>query len=179
MAKGALWGLFIAIAFTAAGYLLALASFPDPWQRFFNSYMSFYLPQGWECVPAGTEFVCRSNESDVARRSLFVMTAKFIGPDDNYSYYERYLREPRAPGVESDSSAPKSIVEAVEYRSISGQKWLVAVHRGSLLENYRTYYYVTLHKNLAVLITYSHHIDASRRVSSVGEQAAGSLVVFN
>lgn len=52
---------------------------------------------------------------------------------------------------------------------------MVGVHRGSLLPNFESQYYVAIYKGLSVLLTYSYHVDASASTAGIGERIAGSL----
>ena len=64
---------------------------------FSNSYVSFQLPPNWDCKVAGTEWVCRSSNAEQARQAIIVLTAKEIGPNDNFAYYNQYLKTPKTP----------------------------------------------------------------------------------
>jgi hypothetical protein len=176
-------GIFLAMTFVIGlagiGYALAAMFAPAPWKLFINTYVSFFLPDNWICEAEGTEFVCRSSSVEEAKRSIFVLTAKYLGPNDNFEYYDKYLRAPKTPAAGNSSAGVPSTLESISYREIEGHVWLVAVHDGSLIPSYRSYYYVTIYKNISVLITYSHHLEAARYLSNIGERAAASLVVFN
>jgi len=170
-------GLF-ALAF-AAIYQASMVFLPKPWKRFYNSYVSFSLPPDWSCKAEGTEFVCRGSDSQEARRSIIVLTAKYAGPQDNFDDYRTYLETPKTPTNRDGAEATPSTVELVEIRRIENQDWLVGMHQGSLLPEYKSQYYATISKDIAVLITYSYHFETGRSLAYIGERVASSLVVLN
>ncbi|SMD12048.1 hypothetical protein [Primorskyibacter flagellatus] len=151
----------------------------EPWQRFSNSYISFNLPPGWECNSSGTEFVCEDVASGDQELALFVLTAKQVGPMDNFDNYQAYLQTPKTMTLENDEEALQSVVEELEIREISGEDWVFSQHLNSELPAFHTQYFATVRKDVAVLVTYSYHKDAPRRLHEIGEQAATSFIILN
>lgn len=152
---------------------------PEPWQRFSNSYISFNLPPGWACNAEGTEFVCEDVVSEDQDIALFILAAKQVGPMDNFNDYQAYLETPKTTTLENDGETLQSVVEALEIREINGEDWVFGQHLSSEVENYHTQYFATIRKDVAVLVTYSYHTDAPRRVQDIGEQAATSFIILN
>ncbi len=168
--------VLMGLAFTGL-YEVSARYTPTPWERFYNAYVSFNLPPGWSCKVAGTEFVCRSAHTEEARRSIVVLTAKFIGPNDNFDYYTKYLETPKAPESRDGTPAPPSRVISLERRMIGDIEWMVGVHHGSLLPNFVSEYYVTTYKDVSVLLTYSFRIGEPARIAGIGERIAESLAI--
>lgn len=150
---------------------------PEPWRRFYNSYVSFNLPPEWRCRAEGTEWVCRSDDSEVARRSIVVLTAKVIGPNDNFDFYRQYLETPKQPNRVDGTPAPPSRVISLERRRIGDLEWLVGIHHGSLLPDYESQYYVAISKDVSVLLTFSYRIGEPARIGGIGERIAQSLAI--
>ncbi len=122
---------------------------------FSNSYVSFQLPPNWDCKVAGTEWVCRSSNAEQARQAIIVLTAKEIGPNDNFAYYNQYLKTPKTPKHRDGTVATQSKVQHLNTIQIGNHPWVDGLHLGSLLPNFYSRYLVTVKNKIAVLITFS------------------------
>lgn len=122
---------------------------------FQNSYVSFQLPQNWNCKVAGTEWVCRSSNNEQARQAVIVLTAKEVGPNDNFAYYNQYLKTPKSPKHRDGSVATQSKVQHLKTVQIANHSWVDGLHLGSLLPNFYSRYLVTVKDRIAVLVTFS------------------------
>jgi LPXTG-motif cell wall-anchored protein len=120
-----------------------------------NSYVSFQLPPKWSCKVAGTEWVCRSSNNQQARQAIIVLTAKEVGPNDNFAYYNQYLRVPKTPKHRDGTVATVSKVQHLNTVQISNHPWVDGLHLGSLLPNFYSRYLVTIKEKIAVLVTFS------------------------
>jgi hypothetical protein len=144
---------FIALAMAAFSPKLASA------KVFRNSYVSFELPDRWDCKLEQTEFVCRTN--DVAagsdpRQAAIILTAKEVGPQDNPTAYENHLKSPyRITG--RDGKIIQSELKQIQTRNINGHPWIDGMHLNSEVPNYFTRYLATTKDRVAVLITFSAH----------------------
>lgn len=122
---------------------------------FSNSYVSFELPPNWSCKVAGTEWVCRSSDKDQARQAIIVLTAKEQGPNDNFAYYNQYLKTPKTPKNRDGSISTRSKVMHLKTVQITNHAWVDGLHLGSLLPKFYSRYLVTIKDGIAILVTFS------------------------
>ena len=78
---------------------------------FRNAYISFELPQKWQCKIEGTEWVCSSTFRQQSREAVIILTAKEVGPTDNISAYEAHLKQPRL--ITSKAGKPTRSIHAL------------------------------------------------------------------
>ncbi len=144
---------------------------------FQNSYISFTIPDRWNCDIDQTEWVCRSEDGKEAKESIIILTAKEAGPADTFPLYESHLISPiplkRANGQISFSKAFKK----PEYVQINGHKWLDGFHLESEMPNYFTRYLITIKENIGVLVTFSAHKDDYVKYSADFSKTIQSLRV--
>ena len=147
------------------------------WAKVFrNSYVSFELPDRWECKLEGTEYLCSSLVKEASREAVIVLTAKELGPSDSFEIYEQFLKTPKkSPG--SDGKPRTSTVNHVRRRNISNQPWVDGMHLGSEIPNYYTRYLATIKDKIAVLVTFSAHQRHFTKYSSDFFKAIESLQV--
>jgi LPXTG-motif cell wall-anchored protein len=145
-------------------------------KTFSNAYVSFDLPDRWDCHLEGTEWVCNSQLKGNSREAIIVLTAKEVGPKDTFEAYELYLKTPRVtPG---DKSQPvKSEVKHVRRRKIAGFDWVDAMHLNSEIPSYYTRYLATVKDRLAILVTFSAHQKHFTKYSTDFFKAVESLRV--
>jgi hypothetical protein len=147
---------------------------------FRNSYVSFELPNQWDCKLTDTEWVCRyENPSRLeSKEAVIILTAKEVGPTDNLSAYESYLKTPKQ--VASALGTPmRSGVFNVLQRQINGQPWVDGLHGNSEVRDYYTRYLATVKDRIAVLVTYSAHKSAYAKYSADFFRSVQSLRVLN
>ena len=123
---------------------------------FQNSYISFEMPQNWECNPDGTEYVCISLYAKQAKEAIIILTAKEIGPTDSLDAYETHLKTPRVLTDKSGKSVPSKVLQ-VTRRNIANHPWVESMHLGSEISSYYTRYLATVKDRIAILITFSAH----------------------
>jgi hypothetical protein len=167
--------------------LLLIASLAEA-KTFSNSYISFELPPNWSCKVAGTEWVCRSSNAEQARQAIIVLTAKEVGPNDTFAYYNQYLKTPKTPKNRDGTVATQSKVQHLNTIQIANHSWVDGLHLGSLLPNFYSRYLVTIKNKIAVLVTFSakkefytqyskHFFDAinSLRVNAQSQTDPGNI----
>jgi hypothetical protein len=131
-------------------------SLPTEAKIFRNAYVSFELPDRWDCHLEGTEWVCSSQLKDNSREAIIILTAKEVGPSDTFEAYEQHLKTPRAvPGSRGRPST--SQVKNVKRSQISNHLWIDAMHFGSEIPSYYTRYLASIKDRLAILVTFSAH----------------------
>lgn len=144
---------------------------------FSNSYISFQLPPNWSCKVAGTEWVCRSSIAEQARQAIIVLTAKEVGPNDNFAYYNQYLKTSKTPKNKDGTVAAKSKVIHLKTVQIKNHAWIDSLHLGSLLPKFYSRYLVTIKDKIAVLVTFSAKKEYYTRYSQHFFDAINSLKV--
>lgn len=146
---------FLRLLFVTAS-LLAFQATAEA-RVFRNSYVSFELPDRWDCVLEQTEYVCRtSNPAIDNREAIIVLTAKEVGPSDALPLYETHLKTPRT--IPSRTGQPlQSQIMKVEQRKIANQPWVDGMHLASEVPSYYTRYLATTKDKIAILVTFSAH----------------------
>lgn len=125
-------------------------------KNFRNAYISFELPDNWNCHLEDTEWICRSQDKVAARQAIIILTAKEVGPTDQLSQYENYLKQPK--GIANSKGAPiTSKVKHVKQNQINGTVWIDALHLSSEVAGYYTRYLATTKGKIAILVTFSAH----------------------
>ncbi|UVH55137.1 hypothetical protein NWF24_20115 [Variovorax paradoxus] len=140
-------------------------------ERFENSYIAFYLADGWTCKREGTEFVC-SPPGGGPKPAIIIMTAKFAGPDDSLSKYVGHINSmTKRPGV--------SITQAPKQRKIQNSVWVDATLLNSEIPNYYTRYMATIKGDIAILYTFAVHKSKYDQFIESSELAVNNLEVKN
>ena len=142
--------LFIStvIFFIAAPYAFS--------EIFRNEYISFEMPPNWTCSDEGTEWICISKFDRKSKEAIIVLTAKEVGPTDNFEYYKNYLNTPRSLPDTTGMMKPSEVLN-VQERTINNHRWIDALHLGSEITSYYTRYLATVKDQLAILVTLSAH----------------------
>ncbi|HEX4923349.1 MAG TPA: hypothetical protein VFV50_04655 [Bdellovibrionales bacterium] len=144
---------------------------------FRNAYVSFELPNRWECRLEGTEWVCSSLLRDSSREAIIILTAKEAGPSDTLEAYEAHLKTPRViPATKGKPS--RSAFKHLKRRQIGGSQWVDSMHLGSEIPNYYTRYMATVKDRLAILVTFSAHQRHYSKYSQDFHRAIESLNVI-
>lgn len=126
---------------------------------FQNSYISFELPDNWDCELEGTEWVCVNKftkKFNEKKDAVIILTAKEKGPSDSLEAYEAHLKTPRKL-INSKGQPYTSEIKQVKQRKISLQSWIDGLHLGSEVQNYYTRYLATTKGQIAVLVTFTAH----------------------
>jgi hypothetical protein len=124
---------------------------------FHNAYVSFELPDRWDCQIETTEWVCRSQVSPQdSREAIIILTAKEAGPSDNLQAYEQHLKQSKVIASRSGRPAQSQILK-VQVTNINGQAWVDGMHLGSEVPNYYTRYMATVRDRIGILVTFSAH----------------------
>jgi len=151
-------------------------------KTFKNAYLSFDLPEKWNCSLEGTEWVCRTNDPGLAE-AIIVLTAKEVGPQDALPGYESHLRQPRMI-ISRTGSSVQSTVYRTDRKRIFGHEWVDGWHFSGEVYNYYTRYLATTKEKIAVLITFSAHklhytkysADFLRAIESLRVSSTGNLL---
>ena len=74
-------------------YISFLVFFPAHAKLFQNTYVSFEVPETWECKAFGTDWVCHSKLQEKKVEALITSTAKIAGLNDTLDQYQTYLQK--------------------------------------------------------------------------------------
>lgn len=145
---------------------------------FRNAYISFELPQAWNCSLEQTEWVCRSENNKEAKEAIIILTAKEVGPTDSLQQYEGHLNTPITLNLKTGGTAESKIVYKAKTVQINDQPWIDGLHMGSEVPNYFTRYLATIKGRIAVLVTFSAHKQFYTKYSQDFFKAVMSLRVI-
>lgn len=166
--------------FSVFGVLLisALLTFSTPVfaKIFSNSYVSFELPDEWNCGQEGPSWVCTPKLAKDARETLIVINAKVSGPEDNLTNFKSYLSKPRTIATKGGAPVTSKVMLAEEL-NIGGQNWVRAQHLSSEVPNFYTLYLVTTKAQLAILLSFSAEKSKATQFNDVFDKAVRSLKI--
>jgi len=157
-----------------ASGLVCVATLAGPIQAksFANTYVSFDIPDDWQCSLEETEYVCKPPAGPDGKYSMIViLTAKEVGPLDSPQLYIQHLQE--------DVGAKAGVKTVLPPTStLIGQViWLDATYLNSEIENYQTRYLARTEGNLGVLVTFSAHVSVAKQAQVISDQIARSVQV--
>ena len=144
---------------------------------FNNAYISFDMPDRWNCVLEHTEWVCRSTSEQEAKEAIIVLTAKEVGPTDSYEAYTQHLNTPQIINF-SGRPYTSRIANAPKQSKINDQIWIDGLHLGSEVPNYFTRYLATIKDRIAILVTLSAHKDHYTKYANDFLKTVASLKVI-
>jgi hypothetical protein len=146
-------------------------------KTFTNSYVSFELPDRWDCQLDHTEWVCRPVAAQEQQQAIIILTAKEVGPSDSLPAYEAHLKTPRQIASRSGTLLMSEVL-TVDSKRIGDQPWVDGFHKSSEVPNYLTRYLATTKDKIAVLVTFSAHQLYYSKYSQDFLRAIGSLRVI-
>lgn len=147
-------------------------------KAFRNAYISFELPQSWNCNLEQTEWVCRSENAKESKEAIIILTAKEVGPTDSFPLYEGHLNSPITLNLKTGGQADSKIVYKAKNVQINDQPWVDGLHLGSEVPSYFTRYLATIKGKIAVLVTFSAHKQFYTKYSQDFFKAVMSLRVI-
>lgn len=145
------------VRFLFLAFIGLTLTLPSAAKLFQNSYVSFELPENWDCNLDATEWVCTPKiERGKKKNAVIILTAKEKGPTDSLAAYTAHLKTPRVLPVKGGAPAPSKILQVAQ-RKISDWEWIDGMHLGSEVSTYYTRYLGTVKDQLAILVTFSAH----------------------
>ena len=136
----------------AGGLAITKATVRKPRDPFRTAAFEFDLATGWSCELDGTEYVCMPPGQE-PRSAIAIIAMKERNKADNLQAYEEHLTKPQV-NVVGGTSTP-SQVKYVKRRTLGAREWVEALHLGSEIATFETYYLGTVTSNLGVLVTMS------------------------
>lgn len=145
-------------------------------KTFSNAYVSFELPDAWNCVLEQTEWVCRPVAPELQQLGIIILTAKEVGPSDSLALYKNHLQQPRVIASRTGQPLTSSVLK-IEDRQINGQPWIDGMHNSSEVPNFFTRYLATTKDKIAVLVTFTAHTQHYTKFQNAFLTAIASLRV--
>jgi hypothetical protein len=136
-----------------AGYTVVKLTLHQPRDPFRTGAFEFDLAPGWWCETDGATYVC-SPPGKPPYAAIVVIAMKERGDVDNRQAYEDFLKQPRQV-TDSTGHTTMSVVSYVKHVKLGHTDWIEALHSGSEISNYDTYYLATANSYLAILVTMS------------------------
>lgn len=124
---------------------------------FRNAYISFEMPDSWNCKLEQTEWVCRSEQAKESREAIIILTAKEVGPTDSIALYEAHLDKSIPAQYKGGENSLSKKIYKPKLVAITDQQWVDGLHLGSEVKNYYTRYLATIKDKIAILVTFSAH----------------------
>lgn len=136
--------------------IIALISTSAHAKVFTNSYLTFNMPDDWDCVLAGTEWVCSPTSKSGQREATIILGAKSAGPEDRLDNFQKFLSTPKTVQLANGTTAPSKVIKVAPVQ-LSGQTWVEGIHLASEIEDFYTRYLATVKERLSILMTMSAH----------------------
>lgn len=143
-----------------------------------NAYVSFEMPDTWNCVLEQTEWVCRSGDAKEAKEAIIILTAKEVGPMDTFEAYTAHLNTAQQVTYRQLGTSTSRVVYPPKRVNVNEHQWVDGLHLGSEVPSYFTRYLATIKDRIAVLVTFSAHRDHYAKYSSAFFRAVQSLRVI-
>lgn len=147
-------------------------------KTFTSQFCEFELPNGWECVLEGSEWVCQSDNKDRKKEAIIILAAKYRGEQDSLDQYQAYLKQPKSftlPGGKTQISEAKSVA----VKEVNGQRWIDALHLASEVPGFYTRYLATVKDNLGIAITFSVGKDFYDAYQEIFDKVIATIRVFD
>jgi hypothetical protein len=147
-------------------------------KQFKNAYISFEIPERWNCILEATEWVCRSQDTNESKEAIIVLTAKEVGPSDSLQLYDGHLKSPIKTTTKTGEVIMSQVMSPPSQKKINNLLWVDGFHQGSEVQNYYTRYIATIKEKIAVLVTFSAHKEFYTKYAQDFFNAVNSLNVI-
>ena len=148
------------VILAGVGYSITEMTVRKPRDPFRAGSFEFDLAPGWWCELEDTEYVCNP-PGKPPYSAIAIIAIKERNRDDNLQAYEDHLKQPQRLDTNARTSTV-SVVSYVKRIRLGHAEWVEALHVGSEVPNYDTYYLATITSHLGVLVTMSVHKDYER-----------------
>ena len=165
-------------------FLVLCFSAPSQAKLFKNSYISFEIPDTWECKAFGTDWVCHSKFQEKKVEALITSTAKLAGGSDTLEAYLAHLQQPKTwTNRKKETLTSKKIVEAKRV-FINKFPWIDSTHQNSEIKSYISRYAGTVcckdsSSQLGMLVVLSAHQDHYTKYANIFLKVVSSLRVMD
>lgn len=124
---------------------------------FKNAYISFEMPDSWDCKAQTPQWTCRSTDPIESREAAIVLVAKEVGPTDTFPLYEAHMNSPQTVTYKNGTTLNSRVVYKAQQNRYNNQIWLDGLHQDGEVRHYFTRYLATIKGPIAVLVTFSAH----------------------
>ena len=151
---------------------------------FQNTYISFDIPETWECKAFGTDWVCHSKFQEKKVEALITSTAKIAGPNDTLDEYLAYLQQEKTwSNANKEQTTSKKITSAKKV-FINKFHWVDSIHKNSEVKSYISRYAGTVccknsSSQLGILVVLSAHQNHYTKYSGSFVKTINSLRVLD
>ncbi|SED92097.1 hypothetical protein [Bradyrhizobium erythrophlei] len=158
-----------------AGYSASRILVAPPRDVFRAAAFDMELARGWWCEQDDSEFVC-SPPGKPPHAAIAIIAMKERNSLDNLQAYEDHLKQQQRIGDEATGKL--SDVRSVGRTTIGSHEWVEALHSGSELPNFDTYYLATNTSELGILVTLSVHKDYADKYVAELKQMITTLKIY-
>lgn len=155
---------------------LLLIALPAQAKLFKNSYVSFEVPDNWDCIQEGVAWTCTPKGPVDSREAVIVLAAKVAGPEDNLVNFQTHLSQPKTIATKVGTPMPSKVMYA-QQRVLAGTKWVQAQHLGSEITEFYTLYLATVKDALAILVSFSAERTKYGKYNPVFDRAMKTLKI--
>lgn len=145
-------------------------------KTFQNSYISFELPDNWNCLQEGVAWTCTPAGVLEAKEAVIVLAAKVAGPEDNINNFKNYLAQPKKITTKVGTPMPSQVMYSRE-RVLANGQWVQAQHLGSEIQEYYTLYLATVKEQLAILVSFSSERNRYQVYNPIFDKAIKTLKI--
>jgi hypothetical protein len=148
-------------------------------RTFANAYVSFEVPDSWECHLEQTEWVCEETDVKTPHSSIMILAAKQIGPGDSMDAYYDHLTQVRTVRDTDGKPLRLSKVLSVGRVQIGRNEWVDSLQFESEIPSFYTRYLATVAGHIAVLVTFSAHRSVYSQAAARFSVTVNSIQVFD
>jgi len=145
-------------------------------KTFQNSYVSFEVPDDWNCLQEGVAWTCTPSGVIEGKEAVIVLAAKVAGPEDNLNNFQNYLAQPKKITTKVGTPMPSQVMYS-RPRQLANSQWIQAQHLGSEIQEYYTLYLATVKEQLAILVSFSSERNRYKVYNPIFDKAIKSLKI--
>jgi len=145
-------------------------------KTFQNSYVSFDVPDNWNCLQEGVAWTCSPTNPVEMKEAVIVLAAKIAGPEDNLLNFETFLRQPKKITTKVGTPMPSQVMYS-QKRKLAGTDWVQSQHLGSEIQEYYTLYLATVKEQLAILVSFSAERNRYKVYNPIFDKAIKTLKI--
>jgi hypothetical protein len=142
-----------------------------------NQFVEFELPNGWNCLLEGAEWVCQNQNIEKKREAIIILAAKIQGQVDTLDQYLNYLKNPKAY-ITPQGKSVSSQVKYAQNKTIQNHTWVDSLHMESEIPGFYTRYIATVKDGIGILVTYSVNRNKYSEYQSQFDALVESLKAF-
>ena len=167
-------------ALGGAGFAISRIAVSPPRDVFRAGIFQLELAKGWWCELDGTEYVC-TPPGKPPHPAIAVIAMKERNNKDTLDAYEEHLRQPQPAATRDGETARAGALSEIRFvrrRAIGSHSWVEALHSGSEVPNFDTYYLGTTTAMIGILVTLSVHKDHSAEYIDRLNQMIETLEIY-